>query len=799
MTAGWTWVYDGYDPKQERLREALCTLGNGYFATRGAASETCPGPVHYPGTYVAGCYDRLESTVADRHVWNEDMVNLPNWLPLRYRCLPHEGAPGDWLTPDHPSLRHYRLRIDLRAGTLVRQMLFHDSRGRRLGVTHTRIVHMAEPHLGAQQTTLRAYGWSGKIEVEAGLDGDVVNAGVERYRELNGRHLTGHRVGTEPHGIRWLSCTTAHSGVRIGMALRTTVRPSAEGRGSLTESAAVDTYSMPISRGRPVTVVKTVALHTSRDGPDEDPLRAAISQVATAPAFASLLASHRTAWSRLWSQAELDVPGDAGRVLRLHLFHVLQTLSPHTTDLDVGVPARGLHGEAYRGHIFWDELFVMPYLTLHFPEVARALLGYRHHRLPEAIAMATAAGRQGAMFPWQSADSGHEETQECHLNPRTGHWLPDHSHLQRHVGSAIAYNVWRYGEATGDNRFFHGPGADLLLAVATYWASAASYDRSLGRYRIRGVVGPDEYHDSYPGAATAGVDDNAYTNVTAAWVLDRARDLFGRLLPARREELRERLALDDEALERWDDISHRLHVPFHAGVISQFDGYGELTELDWDAYRSRYINIRRLDRILEAEGDTVNRYKASKQADTLMLGYLFSPTELAALFKRLGHRLDDDLWRRTVSYYSERTSHGSTLSSLVHGWVLTRLQGVDAWRYCEEALLSDVADIQGGTTGEGVHLGAMAGTIDLVQRGITGLEAGPAGLALDPVPLHELTRFSFSLCFRGRRGIRVETRPGRLGISVPAGQRHPLSVILPGDRHVTVPAGEQRWYRLPGS
>lgn len=151
-----------------------------------------------------------------------------------------------------------------------------------------------------------------------------------------------------------------------------------------------------------------------------------------------------------------------------------------------------------------------------------------------------------------------------------------------------------------------------------------------------------------------------------------------------------------------------MYVPFHGDVISQFEGYGELAELDWDAYRSRYSDIRRLDRILESEGDTVNRYQASKQADTLMLGYLFRPAELQELFDRLGYRFDDEVWRTTVNYYLTRTSHGSTLSSLVHGWVLARQKGPDAWRYWEEALLSDVADIQGGTTGEGIHLGAMA-------------------------------------------------------------------------------------------
>ncbi|MGW0963403.1 glycosyl hydrolase family 65 protein, partial [Streptomyces gelaticus] len=227
-------------------------------------------------------------------------------------------------------------------------------------------------------------------------------------------------------------------------------------------------------------------------------------------------------------------------------------------------------------------------------------------------------------------------------------------------------------------------------------------------------------------------------------------------------------------------------------------GYGELAELDWDAYRSRYCDIRRLDRILESEGDTVNRYQASKQADTLMLGYLFRPAELRSLFDRLGYRFDDEVWRATVGYYLDRTSHGSTLSSLVHGWVLARERGPDAWRYCEEALLSDVADVQGGTTGEGIHLGAMAGTLDLVERGVAGLEAGPDGLRIEPMPLRALPRCTFTFCYRGHSGIRVRLLPGRLGIRVPRSRpAHPLTVCLPGERLVTVAAGEERWFRLP--
>ncbi|MFF9912338.1 glycoside hydrolase family 65 protein [Streptomyces sp. NPDC013457] len=796
MTSEWSWDYDGYEPERERLVEALCTLGNGRFATRGSAPECPAGPVHYPGTYLAGCYDRLTSLVDGARVENEDIVNLPNWTLLRYRCLPDDAPPGAWLDPDSASLRHLDVRLDLHGGVLTRRLQFQDTHGRGLHVTHVRIVHMGDARIAAQRSRFRAYGWSGAVEIESVLDGAVVNAGVERYRDLDGRHLTDHQTGFEPGGVAWLSCRTVESGIRIAMAVRLGTSPSRRASEGRRGARAVQTYRLPIGPRRSATVVKTLALYTSLDRPADEPRAAAVDAAAIAPAFPTLLSTHKASWQRLWEQGELRVPGEPGRVLRLHLFHLLQTLSPHTAELDVGVPARGLHGEAYRGHVFWDELFVLPYVTLHFPEVARALLMYRHRRLPAARAAARRAGGQGAMYPWQSASSGREETQELHLNPRSGRWLPDHSHLQRHVSSAVALNVWRYAQATGDRGFLHSAGAEILLEVARQWAGAAAYDAERDRYRLRGVVGPDEYHDAYPDAVTPGIDDNAYTNATAAWVLARALDLLGELPEARREELTGSLSLDHDELSRWEAVSRRLYVPFHHGVVGQFEGYGDLAELDWGHYRDRYGDIRRLDRILEAEGDTVNRYQASKQADTLMLGYLFRPAELRDLFGRLGYFLDDDVWRATTSYYLRRTSHGSTLSSLVHGWVLARQKGAQAWDYCQEALLGDVADVQGGTTGEGIHLGAMAGTVDLVERGMTGLEAGPEGLRVTPVALREIPRFAFTLCLAGHRGVRLRMLPGRLGVRVPDSSPSPLTIILSEERRGTVAPGEERWFRL---
>ena len=157
-------------------------------------------------------------------------------------------------------------------------------------------------------------------------------------------------------------------------------------------------------------------------------------------------------------------------ILRLHIFHLLQTVSPNTVDMDAGVPARGLHGEAYRGHIFWDELFILPYLNFHFPEISRELLLYRYRRLGAARRLAREAGHRGAMYPWQSGSDGREESQVLHLNPRSGRWTPDNTALQRHVSLAIAYNVWRYWQTTEDRGVMAAHCTEMLVEIARFWA-----------------------------------------------------------------------------------------------------------------------------------------------------------------------------------------------------------------------------------------------------------------------------------------------------------------------------------------
>lgn len=783
----WKLTFVDYDPSDERRRETLCTVGNGYMATRGSAPEMNADANHYPATYVAGVFNRLSDKVAGIAVDNESVVNLPNWLPLTFRI---DG--GEWFGIDNADLLSYVVTFDLRRAVLVREFRFRDNEGRVSAFAQRRFVAMHAPHLAAMETVVRAENWSGRIEFRSIIDGDVVNGGVQRYRDLSSRHLNVTGLCALTGDSVLLEAETVQSRVRAAVAVRTTVRVDG---GSVPEERRLVRYerrighdiAVDVAEGQSVRVEKVVTLFTGRDHAISEPATEAARELDRATNYADLQAGHQLAWAHLWERMhiEMDHDVDALRVVRLHQLHLLQTLSPHTADLDVGVPARGLHGEAYRGHVFWDELFVFPVTNLRLPKVTKSLLIYRYRRMPEARRAAAEAGYAGAMFPWQSGSDGREESQQLHLNPRSGRWNPDSSARAHHVGIAIAYNVWQYYQITGDIGFLIDYGAEMLAEIARFWVSLSSFDPGRERYVIRGVIGPDEFHSGYPGRDYDGIDNNAYTNIMAVWVILRATEAMERMPLYYRIALLETLGIDGEELARWEDVSLRMYVPFHDGVISQFEGYEDLEELDWCAYRERYRNMQRLDRILEAENDSVNKYKASKQADALMLFYLLSSDELYDLLNRLGYRFSPEQIPKTIAYYQARTSHGSTLSAVVHAWVLARGNRREAMHYFGQALAADVADIQHGTTAEGIHLAAMTGSIDLLQRCFTGLEIRRDRIVVGPLWPKSLGMLAFSFRYRGHR-LHLSVIGRNASLSAEPGDAPPVEVECRGRTQILI-------------
>ena len=794
----WIVRFEGFDPERERLRETLCTLGNGYFATRGAAEETPADTVHYPGSYLAGGYNRRKTDIAGRTIENEDFVNLPNWLSLTFR--PEDG---EWLHPNVYEILSWIRELDLKQGILTRTLHVRDPQGRETRLRYRRFVSLAEPHLAGISLSLTPVNWAGRLYIRSGLDGRVRNAGVKRYQQLRSDHL--EALLSQPSGEDGMALVvrTNQSQLTIAQAARTQLfrrqtgvtpeRTTRTAPGYIAQDMAVT-----VASGETITVEKIAVLFTSRDPAVSECHLAAQQAIRHAERFTPLVEHHAQAWRRTWDLCDSVVVGQPRiqQILHLHAFHLLQTASPHTRDLDVSIPARGLHGEAYRGHIFWDELFIFPFFTFRLPELTRALLRYRYRRLPQARLAARQAGYQGAMYPWQSGSDGREESQVVHLNPSSGRWIPDHSALQRHVNIAIAYNVWQYYQVTLDRDFLALYGAEMILEIARFWASAATYNPALDRYEIRGVMGPDEYHESYPGSETPGLNNNAYTNVMAVWTLQRALDVLALLPTDRSEVLRSQLELSEQTLGRWTDITRKMRVVFHGdGILSQFEGFETLREFDWDGYRKQYGDIQRLDRILEAENDSPDRYQVAKQADTLMLLYLLPEDELIGLLGQLGYSLDPATLRATIDYYFQRTSHGSTLSRVVHAWVLARIDPQRSWQLFLEALESDINDIQGGTTAEGIHAGVMAGTIDLIQRCYMGLETRAETVWFRPCLPEALSAgLAFRFQYRGN-WFSVSATQHTLSVTFDSGWHPPARIGIDGQVSELRP-GETRTFTL---
>jgi len=750
----WAIVYEQFNPAEENLRESLCTLGNGYFGTRGAISESVASKIHYPGTYLAGLYNRLITNVAGKRVTNEDLVNCPNWVFLTFKI-----GDGEWFLPTASKILSFHQKLDMRRGVLTRKIRFQNKKKQRTFVETNRIVHMANHHCAALEYTIIPENYNEWITVRTMLDGTVLNTGVERYKQLNSKHWKSVSLGSfERNGI-FLSMKTSQSRVELCEAakiriftndkeIKPVIRHLMKGKERIGQE-----FKFFARERRSYTIEKIVSLYTSKDEVGGNLLSLAKKALKKPQRYHTLLKSHQKAWEDLWDKFDIKVEGHSfsQRALRFHIFHLLQTASLHRIYVDAGLPARGLHGEAYRGHIFWDELFAIPSYNIHYPEISKALLIYRYKRLAKAWEYAKKEGYQGAMFPWQSGSSGKEETQVVHLNPLSGQWGPDNSRKQRHISFAIVYNVWEYWRVTGDFAFLIRYGGEMILSIARFWTSLVKYDPSDGRYHTRGVMGPDEFHEKIPGSLRSGLKDNAYTNLMIVWTLLKAQEIIKILPEGRKKRIMKKIKLEQKEFYRWSDIIHKMALVVNAdSVISQFAGYFKLKELDWKGYREEYGDIQRLDRILKAEGKSPDNYKVSKQADVLMMFYLLPISEIKDIFQRLGYKFCEDTLRKNYNYYVKRTSHGSSLSRVVTCFLAQSLnKPKEAWQNFLDVLNSDINDVQGGTTGEGIHIGVMGGSIDIVTRGFAGLKMIRDKIKLDPKLPKSWRNLKFKFIYKG--------------------------------------------------
>jgi trehalose/maltose hydrolase-like predicted phosphorylase len=468
-----------------------------------------------------------------------------------------------------------------------------------------------------------------------------------------------------------------------------------------------------------------------------------------------LLIDHRCAWAERWEQADVRIDGDPELQLavRLALFHLIGCAG------DVGeaaVGARGLTGRGYRGHVFWDsDVFVLPFLAATHPAAARAILEYRVRRIPAAQHAAQAAGRGGARFAWESAASGDDVTPRS-ARDRAGRRVMIYTgQREEHIVADVAWAAAHYIDWTGDRAFGDGPGKRLLVETARYWASRAQSE-SDGTAHIRGVIGPDEYHEL--------VDDNAYTNVMARWNLRRA---FAETTDADidRAERSAWLELADSLVDGYDAAT---------GIYEQFAGFFELEPLVIAETAPR----RPIAADLLLSPERVHRTQVVKQADVLMLHHLV-PDEVAV-----------GSLATNLAFYEPRTAHASSLSPGIHAALFARA-GMLAQAQAALTLTAriDLDDVSGSTAG-GVHIAAMGSVWQALVLGFGGARPRDELLELDPQIPDEWESFEFRLRFRGAK-IRVGVNATAIRVT----SDEPTAVSLAGAEPVTVGPRGYQWDR----
>ena len=734
-TADLGWILDeiGYDPVRESSRESRFAISNGFLGVRGGRAinrgrcTTVP-----PRTFVAGLFD----------------------IPGTDQPIPQLVSGADWLlislaSPDGPLIHGLDVQTtDRRTIDFRRGLLLNDSRrqadGQGLRVRMLRLVSSSDRAIGLQLIEAAFTTGELRITLEASFDG--MNNGLVLER-------TEHDVAV------W---QTRSSAKRLAMASRASLWIDGN---ELAPTLIRDLTWSWTWRSRPGQIMR-FARHVAvvRTQADVDPCPIARERLAASRPidWRGVLAAHTLAWSDRWRCSDVEVDGDhpAQKALRFALYHLNSAADPTNDHVSIG--ARALTGGDYHGHVFWDtEIFLLPFYTLTWPAAARALLTYRFHTLDCARTKAARLGWRGALYAWVAADTGAETTPEAAIGPDRQVLKILCGTQEQHISADIAYAIWQYWLATHDEAFMLEAGAEILLETGRFWASRAHREAD-GRFHIRGVIGPDEYHEH--------IDDNAYTNVMARWNIHRALDVVSLLRskwPETWAQLSSRLAVTEHERGDWSTVANSLVTGFDvkSGIYEQFAGYFDLEHVDLTDYAGRSVPI---DVVLGR--DRTAKSQVIKQADVVALLALL-PAEFA------GSSGADNF-----HFYEPLCSHGSSLSPAMHGIVAARLGEPDlAPRYFAQTASIDLADNHVAIDG-GVHIAALGGIWLMTIFGFAGLSLREDGLALNPKLPTAWRSLAFPIQWR-ERNLKISIGRASQTIEATLEQGEPLTIEVNGVPH----------------
>lgn len=722
------WIIEESDFKLDNLNkfESVFALGNGYLGLRSAVEESYV--TEWRGTYMAGLFDQFADEVTE-------LPNLPDPLLTEIKIN------GERVDLNCGNVEKYNRNLNLKTGEVTRSFIWKDSQGRKTEFEWKRFVSMDEKHLIMLKLDLTPLNYSGSLELFSVLDGQVTNSGVQHFIEKDLRFV-------KDKNLYYLTAQTQESCFDLAVGAQENFYISKE---KIETEAEIKTDRRQIGRKHYLRVEpnqtysfeKKVYYLSSRDQEfeakedefaAEELHRQIIKLIDKYDQFGyrELLKKHSDCWDDYWQQMDIKISGNDfdQLAIRFALFHLIQ-MTPHHTD-KLSIAAKGLTGEGYRGHVFWDmETFILPFYIYSFPKKARELLMYRYHTIDGARKKAEKNGYQGAMYAWESALTGEETTPKYGaVDVKTGEpiriWCGE---IEQHITADIAKAIFEYLKVTADYSFIENFGAEMLVEMARFWKSRLEYNEQNDYYEIKNVIGPDEYSEH--------IDNNAYTNYMVYWELINTAELIEELKsksPESYSKVKRKTGFKAEEIASWKKIAKKIKLPEadRNNIIPQFDGFMEKKDYDLSEFEGEVGAI-----VSELGWEEVNEYKIIKQADVVMLMH------------QLSDYFDAETKRANYEYYEPKTLHDSSLSPAIHSVLAAKFD------HLEEAykLFSEAARIDLGknmkSSDPGLHSASLGGLWQAIVYGFAGVEIKSGKLKVEPNLPAAWDSLEFKIYFKG--------------------------------------------------
>ncbi|HBL36573.1 MAG TPA: family 65 glycosyl hydrolase [Firmicutes bacterium] len=721
----WEIVEERFQVENNLRNETVFSLGNGYLGMRGNFEEGYNGPAgtSVEGTYINGFYDtELLKYPEVAHGYPEQsqtMLNITNGKLIKVYVEDEEFQMvcGE--------LREYRRTLDLKKGVLQRSLVWRSPAGREIRLEITRLVSLTNKHLAALAYKITPLNFTGKIRLFSALDGDVQNLQAEKDPRV-GSHLKGRVLEVLAQKIDAAGGVLYQRTKKTGFYLACAMRNQVQDPRTKVETAADPhmvgaSYEFQAASGESIHFFKYLAYVTARDGETDLCAQAeTLVQEAERVGFDRLRQEQQEYLAAFWQQSDVKVKGDdlVQQGLRFNAFHLLQAVGK---DGVTNIGAKGLTGEGYEGHYFWDtEIYIMPFFLHNAPSISKALLKYRYHILDQARARALELGlTRGALYPWRTIGG-----EEC--SP----FFPAGT-AQYHINADIAYAISKYVEYTGDREFLAAYGAEILFETARFWMEVGEFNpRKDHQFCINVVTGPDEY--------TALVDNNCYTNMmvrehlsfacrTAAWLQGTAADRY--------RDLCAKIGLSKEEVSRWQQAAEQMYIPYdeQLSIHAQDDTFLDKPVWDLAATPSDHFPL-----LLHYHPLLIYRAQVCKQPDVILALFL------------LGHRFSPEQKRRNYDYYERITTHDSSLSPSIFSIVASELGYAEkAYSYFQATVRLDLDDYNGNTK-DGIHTACMGGAWLCVVYGFAGMRVDDGVLSFAPTLPEQWQEYSFTVLYKSR-------------------------------------------------